>query len=253
MFKHAIVRKLSKNFENGITTSNLGKSYYNIATIQHANYVDALKECGLDVCVLEEDDQFPDSTFVEDTAIVNREFAVIANPGAISRKGEEVEVKNTLIKYYNKIESIKSPGTVEGGDVLKAEDHYYIGLSRRTNNEGAKQLKRILKEYGYNCTIIPLKKVLHLKTGVSYIGDNNLIVAGEFIDNPDFKEFNRIEVDTDENYAANSLRVNDYVLMPKGYTELYKLISRLGYKIIELEMSEFRKMDGGLSCLSLRF
>lgn len=253
MFKHAIVKKPSKSLKNGITTSNLGIPDYNVALTQHANYINALRVCGLEVIELGENERFPDSTFVEDTAIVNKEFAVITNPGAESRKGEEVEIKKVLEKYYNQIESIKSPGTVEGGDVLKAKDHYYIGLSNRTNKAGCRQLKNILKKHGYNSTTIPLKNVLHLKTGIAYIGDNNLIAAGEFIDNLIFKNFNITKVEKNESYAANIIRVNDYILMPKGFNELKKSISILGYRIIELEMSEFRKMDGGLSCLSLRF
>ena len=133
MFKHAIVRKPSKNFQFGISTSNLGKPDYQRALLQHSKYVEALIKCNLTVLELTEDVRFPDSTFVEDTAIVDKDFAVITNLGVKSRQGEQVEIRDKLKKFYNKIELIRKPGTLEGGDVMKVEEHYYIGLSNRTN------------------------------------------------------------------------------------------------------------------------
>ena len=253
MFKHAIVRTVSKNFQYGLTTSKLGKPDYNKALIQHSNYIEALRKCGLKVLTLEKDDKFPDSTFVEDTAVVNEDLAIIANLGATSRKGEEIEIRKVLDKFYENVESIEKPGTLDGGDVLRVEDQYFIGISKRTNKVGALQLKEILKKYGYSCILVKLKEVIHLKTGLAYIGDKNLIVSGEFIDNPLFQNYNIIKVDEDESYAANCIRVNNYVLIANGYEKLINSISSLGYKVLKLDITEFRKMDGGLSCLSLRF
>jgi len=253
MFKHAIVRIVSKNFQYGLTSSKLGKPDYNKALIQHSNYIEALKKCGLKVLTLDADDRFPDSTFVEDTAVVNEDLAIIANLGATSRKGEEIEIRKVLDKFYENVESIEKPGTLDGGDVLRVEDQYFIGISKRTNKVGALQLKEILKKYGYSCILVKLKEVIHLKTGLAYIGDKNLIVSGEFIDNPLFQNYNIIKVDEDESYAANCIRVNNYVLIANGYEKLINSISSLGYKVLKLDITEFRKMDGGLSCLSLRF
>jgi dimethylargininase len=253
MFKQAIVKKPCKNFQFGISTSTLGKPDYQRALLQHSQYVEALLKCNLAVIELDEDDRFPDSTFVEDTALVDKEFAVITNLGAKSRQGEEIEINEKLKPFYDIIESIRKPGTLEGGDVMKIEEHYYIGLSKRTNNEGANQLRVILKRYGYSSSTIPLKKVIHLKTGISYLGDSILLVSGEFKDHSDFREYNLIEVQESEAYATNSLRINEFVLIPKGYTNLKKQILNFNFKVLELEMSEFEKMDGGLSCLSLRF
>jgi len=253
MFKQAIVRRPCKNFQFGISTSKLGKPDYNRVLLQHSKYLEALEKCNLSILELKEDDRFPDSTFVEDTAIVDKKFAVITNLGAKSRKGEEIEIHDKLKPFYNKIELIRKPGTLEGGDIMKVEEHYYIGLSNRTNHEGADQLMRILKRFGYSSSKVPLKKVLHLKTGISYLGDRILLVSGEFKKHPDFKKYDRIEVLEKEAYATNSLRINDYVLIPKGYGNLKKQILNFNFKVIELEMSEFEKMDGGLSCLSLRF
>lgn len=184
---------------------------------------------------------------------MDKEFAVITNLGAESRKGEEIEINEKLNGIYENIESIKAPGTLEGGDVMKIEDHYYVGLSNRTNNEGANQLKKILKGYGYSSSTVLLKNVLHLKTGISYLGDSILLVSREFKDHPDFVGYKLIEVLNSEAYATNSLRINEYVIIPKGYPNLNKQIQNYNFKILELEMSEFEKMDGGLSCLSLRF
>lgn len=253
MFKRAIVRKPCKNFQFGISTSKLGKPDYQRALLQHSEYVEALIRCELSLIELNADDRFPDSTFVEDTAIVDREFSVITNLGVKSRQGEEIEIREQLKSFYDNIESIKPPGTVEGGDVMKVEDHFYIGLSKRTNKEGADQLVKILKRYGYSSSKIPLKKVLHLKTGLSYLGDSILLVSGEFKGHIDLKQYDFIEVRESEAYATNSLRINEYVLIPKGYPNLKEQIQNFNFKVIELEMSEFQKMDGGLSCLSLRF
>ncbi len=253
MFKQAILRKPGKNFQYGLTSSNLGKPEYSKTINQHSNYVKALIKCGLETNVLEADEQYPDSTFVEDTVVVNKDLAIITNFGVTSRKGEELEIRKQLEKIYKTIEYIENPGTLEGGDILKVDNQYYIGLSKRTNKEGANQLKEILEKYGYSCLNIKLINLLHLKTGIAYIGDNNLVISEEFFDNPIFKEYNIIKVDKDESYAANCIRVNNYILIAKGYKKLKSSLLDLGYKVIEIEMSEFRKMDGGISCLSIRF
>lgn len=253
MFSRAIVRKPCKNFSEGLTTSNLGKPIYKTVIDQHLKYVNALKKCGLEVIILDPDEKFPDSTFVEDTAVVNEKVAIITNPGAKSRNAEKMTIKPVLDKYYDKIDIINDPGTLDGGDVMRIENHYYIGISQRTNVEGARQLTTILNKHGFKCLNVNLLNFLHLKSGINYIGDNNLLVSGEFTENRLFKNHNRIKVGEDEIYAANCVRINNWILIPKGYDKTKKSIFELGYNIIELEMSEFRKLDGGLSCLSIRF
>ncbi|MHA2269970.1 MAG: dimethylarginine dimethylaminohydrolase family protein [Promethearchaeota archaeon] len=253
MFTYGIVRKPPVNFHDGLTSSDLGKPDYIKANKQHSSYIKALKKCGLKIITLKTDERFPDSTFVEDTAVVNKDLAVITNLGAPSRRGEEKEIKKVLEKYYDKVESIENPGTLEGGDVLKIENEYFIGLSSRTNKEGAIQFEKILKEYGYSCSLIRLITLLHLKSGVAYIGDNNLIVSRELIGNPIFKDFNLIKLKQDESYASNCIRVNNYILIAEGFKKFRNSIMSLGYQTLEIDMSEIRKMDGGLSCLSLRF
>lgn len=253
MFTQVIVKKPGKSYVNGLTTSDLGKPDFNRAIKQHEQYVEALKKCGVKAIELEADEQFPDSTFVEDTAIVTEKCAIITNPGAESRNGEIIEMNEVLAEIYETLEFIQSPGTLDGGDVLQVENHFYIGISDRTNETGAAQLKEILKKYGYEATIVPLEHFFHLKTGIAYLGNGDLVVAGEFINHELFKGFNQITVAEDEEYAANCIRVNDYVIIPKGFNKTKQKIMDAGYSVIELDMSEFEKQDGGLSCLSLRF
>ena len=157
MFTHCIVREPTKNFQEGLTSSDLGKPDYIKALNQHSSYINALKKCGVEIITLKADEKFPDSTFVEDTAVVNKDLAIITNLGAPSRRGEEREIKKVFKKYFDNIESIEHPGTLEGGDVLKIENEYFIGLSPRTNIEGAKQFEKIVKKSGYSCSLIPLR------------------------------------------------------------------------------------------------
>ena len=132
-------------------------------------------------------------------------------------------------------------------------DHFYIGLSQRTNINGAEQLINILKKYGMTGSVVTLDKVLHLKSGVAYLENNNLAVTGEFLLKPDFQKFNILKIDDDESYAANCVWINDHILLPKGFPKTKKTIEKSYQNIIEVNVSEFQKLDGGLSCLSLRF
>ena len=189
MFNKAIVRIPCRTMENGITSAKLGKPNYLEAMIQHEAYISALEKAGLEVTILEPNERFPDSCFVEDTAVLNEKVAIIDRPGTISRQGEPHEVEIALRQFY-------SPHQLE---------------------------------------------------------KNFLLVAGEFINNVHFEGFHKIIVEEDEGYAANCLRINDYILLPSGFPKLKAALEPLPFRLIELEMSEFQKLDGGLSCLSLRF
>lgn len=253
MFKKAIVRTPGNSLINGLSTAGLGLPNYDLALSQHKNYIDALKKCGLEVIVLQPNEKYPDSTFVEDVALLTKECAIITNPGALSRRGETTEMKIVLKDHYSNIEEIKGPGTVEAGDIMMVNSHFYIGLSERTNEEGANQIIGFLEKYGMTASLVKLDKVLHLKTGLAYLENCNLVACGEFLTKEDFKKFNILEIDEDESYAANCIWVNDNVIIPKGYPNARETIMRAGYNIIEVDVSEFKKLDGGLSCLSLRF
>lgn len=249
-YTRAIVRRPGKNFADGITTSNLGKPIFEKALDQHKAYCEALTKCGIDVIVLEADEKYPDGCFVEDTAVVTKEVAIITRPGNPARLGEEITIKEVL-KQYKAIETINAPGNLEGGDILRVENHFYIGLTDRTNEEGAKQLSAHLLKHGYTSSTVDVNDILHLKTGIAYLGNNNFIAINDLTKL--FQSANIVELESDETYSANCLKVNDYLLIPKGFPKSKKKIAALGYNIIEVEMSEFRKMDGGLTCLSLLF
>jgi len=248
----AIVRIPPENFSQGITSSGLGKPDYGLALNQHNDYCQALRDCGVNLIILEKDTDFPDSTFVEDTAVVNEKCAVITRPGDTRRRGEEAKIKEALSKYRN-TERIKEPGTVDGGDVLRIEDKYYIGLSQRTNRQGGDQLSEILKKYGYDSVFIKVTNMLHLKSGVNYLDKGVILIRQEIASLSCFKTFHKITVSPQESYAANCIFVNSSVLIPSGFPDTYKKIKSEGFNIRALNMSEFEKMDGGVSCLSIRF
>jgi dimethylargininase len=253
MFRNAIVRLPSPSIVDGLTTVSLGKPDYERALEQHAAYTEALKICGLNIKVLEKDDQHSDSTFIEDVALCTSEFAVIMHPGAESRRGEIQNIRSVLQEFFGIIEAIISPGTLEAGDVMMAGNHFFIGISSRTNLIGSDQLIKILERHGMTGSAITLKEMLHLKSGASYIENNNMLVGGELKYCRDLERFNRIIVEPGESYAANSLWVNGTVLVPAGFPETRRKIENAGYSTIVIDVSEFRKVDGGLSCLSLRF
>lgn len=251
-FARAIVRAVPTTIDAGITSADLGRPDYDEAREQHGRYVEALEKCGLEVVSLAADDGYPDSVFVEDTAVVTDRCAVLANPGAERRRGEVPAVEEALSGLYEKVERIVYPGTLDGGDVLQVGDHFYVGLTQRTNREGAEQLAEILRRYGFGASFVGLRRFLHLKTGVAYLGGDDLVVAGELVETDEFEVFDRIVVPPEEEYGANCIRVNDRVLVAAGHERTAERIVERGYEVIELEMSEFRKVEGGLSCLSLR-
>lgn len=253
MFTKAIVKKPCKAIVSGITTADLGLPDYENALVQHAAYVQALKDCGLEVTELPADEQFPDSTFVEDAALMTPHCAIVTNPGAASRKNETEAMRPVVADFYQTVESIEAPGTVEAGDIMMVGTHYYIGLSERTNQQGADQMIAILEKHGMSGSVVTMSEVLHLKTGLGYLEGNNLLACGEFLTKPEFQKYNILEVAQEEAYAANSVWVNGKVLTPKGFPKTKALIESAGYEVIEVDVSEYQKVDGGLSCLSLRF
>ena len=250
MYKTAIVCRPTRTFAAGITTSQLGLPDYEKALEQHQSYCAALQQCGLELQYIDPDERYPDGCFVEDTAIVTEKLAILCRPGANSRRGE-VTAMEEILAQYRPLSSISSPGTVDGGDILRVNKHFYIGRSRRTNEDGTRQLAAILKEYGFTSSEIPVSSVLHLKTGVTLMDRDNYISIDEFA--KQFANHNVIQVDRKEAYAANCLLINGTVLVPAGFPKVKQQVAALGYPIIEVDISEFRKMDGGLTCLSVIF
>ena len=253
MFTHAIARKPGPNFSQGITTAvNASPPSYETLIHQHETYIATLKSIGLSVILLDALPDHPDAYFVEDTAVVTADMAVLTNPGADARRGE-VDTIAPILAQYRKIERIRPPGTVDGGDVLQVGKHFFIGVSARTNHKGAGQLAHILANYGYTYAIVPVGEGLHFKSSVNYVGNDTLLITEEFAGNAQLEGYDTIVVDKDESYAADTLFVNDHLLVPRGYPDTLQKLDVMGFDIIELDTSEVRKMDGGLTCMSLRF
>ena len=256
MFRNAIVRPPAENFADGLTTAELGKPDFALALEQHQVYCEALGACGLKLVRLPPDPNHPDSTFVEDTAILTRGAAMLARPGAASRLAEVEGIRESVLRFYSEPQQIRVPGTLDGGDICEAGSHFFIGLSQRTNEEGARQLAQFLAAQGFTASTVDIhgmKSILHLKSGIAYLDNNHLVVMEELAGRSEFTTFDLIRVPCEESYACNCVLVNERVLVPAGFPYLEAELTRRRYSPLSLEMSEFRKMDGGLSCLSLRF
>ncbi len=252
MFNTAITRKPGKNFAQGITTANLGEPSYPGMLSQHNAYIEALKEVGLRVIELEVLPEYPDAYFVEDVAVVTPDVAMISNPGAAARNGEQQYIEPVLAEF-REIVHIDPPGTLDGGDVLMVEKHFFIGISERTNPLGAAQLGEIVASHGNTWISVPVGAGLHLKSSVNWVGGNTLLIGAAFAGQPEFEVYEQIVIDPKEEYACNTLWINDTLLTPKGFPKTRDQLATLGLPIIELETSEIEKMDGGLTCMSLRF
>ena len=256
MFSKAIIRVPSPNFASGLTSVDFGPPVFERALQQHKAYCEALESCGLDLIRLAADERYPDSTFVEDTAVLTARGAVITRPGAASRLGEIDSIAPVLRGQYPELHSISAPGTVDGGDVCEAGEHFLIGVSQRTNEQGANQLARLLESFGYTSSLIDIRSVsniLHLKSGLAYLDGRRLVVIEALRSHKAFSGYELIRLNSAEEYAANCLSVNGKVLIADGFPALKQELDHLGYQTLALDVSEFQKMDGGLSCLSLRF
>jgi dimethylargininase len=251
-FTHAITRLPGKNFAQGLTTSELGAPDYDLMLVQHRAYVRVLQSLGLHVVVLDALPDYPDAYFVEDVAVVTPELAVITRPGALARRGEEGAILAALTPHRSTV-NIQAPGTLDGGDVLIAGKRVFIGISGRTNAEGAAQLGAFLEPYGYAWRGVPVGAGLHLKSGVNALSEDTLLITKEFSELDVFRSYHKIIVPSGEEYAANTMRVNNCLITPQSYPGVRQALDRLGLDVIELDVSEACKMDGGLTCMSLRF
>lgn len=283
VFTKAIVRPPSRNFAAGLTTAELGAPDDQLALEQHAAYCAALEQCGLQLIRLEADERYPDSCFVEDAAVIastdytdytdnadterddlraTRKLAILTRPGAPSRQGEVVSMRSELARLFPSLCEIRSPGTVDGGDICEAGTHFFIGISERTNEEGARQLAEILTKHGCTSSFVDIRthaqdaratSLLHLKSGVAYLGKKTLVVTEALAKHEEFRGYDLIHIDPSEHYAANCIEVNGRVLIAAGHPRFAAKLRDLDYETIALDMSEFQKMDGGLSCLSVRW
>ncbi len=252
MFTQVIARLPGADFASGLTTAALGAPEFNLILQQHEDYLHTFERLGIAVTLLPALPGYPDAYFVEDTAVVTPELAVIARPGAAARRGEEDSMEPVLARFRPTVR-IEGPGTLDGGDVLMVERHFFIGVSERTNAEGAAQLGAFLEPHGYTWQAVPVAAGLHLKSSVTYVGQNTLLITPTFADRPEFARYARLVVPAEEEYAANTLLVNEHLITPAGFPRTRGLLETLGYPVIEQAVSEPRKMDGGLSCMTLRF
>lgn len=244
----ALVRKPSPSFINAIS-SHPEKSAidFSKALGQHERYVEILKKLRVKVIYLPPLKNSPDATFVEDTAVILEGKAVICPVKEKSRKGESASVAEELRKRLPLV-YLPKQATLDGGDVLMTPDKLFVGLSRRTNKEAADALAALTQK---PVIPVPVYRGLHLKSAVSYLGKNTLVLDPEKIDTEPFKEFDWIPVSEKESYAGNTLTINQTTLLPAGFSETAQKIQSRGFQTVELEMTEFQKADGALSCLSL--
>ena len=256
-FTKAIVRLPGENFSQGLTMSRSPSSPdFRKALEQHAAYCSALRACGLELIVMAAEDNHPDGTFVEDTLVIAERVAIATRPGAKTRMGEVDSVAEAVRRFRPRLERIEAPGTLDGGDICQVEDHFLIGLSARTNEAGAAQLAAILARHQYTSSTLDIRRhpaLLHLKSGIAYLGERRFLMAPGFPPTDGLAPCEMIEVAAGEIYAANAVRVNEEVFIAAGFPTLARTLDRLRYRVRSLDMSEFAKMDGGLSCLSLRF
>jgi dimethylargininase len=224
----------------------------NLTVEQHERYCDMLREESLKVIEMSMNREYPDSTFVEDTAVVVDELAVMANMGAETRRGEAPGVESELKKYRD-IFHIKHPATLDGGDVLKVGKNIYVGITPRTNNLGAESLASALQPLGYNVRPVTVKDCLHFKSACTAIDNRTLLVNPEWIDLNEFEDFKIINIDKSEPWAANTLWINNTIYIHAGFTKTAELLRELGFSVKTIDISELMKAEAGLTCSSIIF
>ncbi|MDN0073762.1 arginine deiminase-related protein [Crenobacter sp. SG2303] len=251
-FTHAITRLPADTVASGLTTANAGAPDAELTRAQFRDYVDILLSLGLTVTTLPAQPDYPDAHFVEDTAVLMPELAVITNPGAPSRRGEVESIAPVISRFRHTV-WMGEGAHMDGGDVLMVDKRFFIGLTSRTNEAGIREFATAVEKFGYTVSAVEVGAGLHLKSIVNYVGRNTLILSEDSVDNPVFKGFNQIVLNPEEEYAGNTLWINDTLITPTGYPDTLKKLKTLGLPIIETDTSEIRKMDGGLTCMSLRF
>lgn len=247
----AITREVSPRFDEcEITHIERTPIDLNVARIQHHTYVNALRGLGCDVIELSAEPDLPDSVFVEDTAFILPEVAVITRPGADSRKPETETIVRALSPYIRMVQ-VRAPATVDGGDVLVLGKNIYIGLSTRSNQEAIRQLNDLLCEYGYTVRGIQLHDCLHLKSAVTRVDDGTLLINTNWVDTGYFVNFDLIEVDPSEPHAANCLPVGESIIFPTAFPKTRAKLEERGYKVVAVDVSELAKAEGAVTCCSL--
>lgn len=219
---------------------------------QHAAYCEMLRGFGVSVIELSANEQYPDSVFAEDNAVVVDEAAIICRMGTESRRGEEVAIKEELAKYRMTVQ-LKSPATLEGGDVLKMGKTIFVGETARTNAAGIKALSEILLPFGYKIIPVEVTGCLHLKSACTALDDFTIIANPQWFDTAPFRDYNIIPVPEDEPEAANVLRINEVVCLIDSFPKTVRLVRKSGYRVETIDISELLKAESGLTCSSIIF
>jgi dimethylargininase len=247
----AITREVSPRFDEcEITHIERTPIDLNVAGAQHHAYVNALSQLGCEVIELPAESDLPDSVFVEDTAFILPEVAVITRPGADSRKPETESIIRALSPHI-KLLRVREPATVDGGDVLVLGKNIYVGLSTRSNEEAIRQLNDLLCEYGYTVRGLELHDCLHLKSAVTRLDDRTLLLNKNWVDTSHFATFDLIEIDASEPYAANCLPVGGAIIFPTAFPKTRAKLEERGYKLVTIDVSELAKAEGAVTCCSL--
>ena len=252
-FNSAIVRSPGKSVVNGLRAMPGPGPVFDAVLAEHRSYVAALREAGVGVTVLDALEQFPDSVFVEDPALAFSDAAILLRPGAPSRREEARELQATLEARFPKVLSL-SDGFADGGDILVTPDQVLIGLSARTNEAGAANLRKLLDSIGIASAVVQVPRgTLHLKTDCSLVDEETVLATDALAKSGVLSEFRILVVPREERAATNALRVNDVVFIRAGCPRTQELLESHGLQVSALPVSEIAKIDAGLSCMSLRW
>jgi dimethylargininase len=247
----AITRQISPRFaECELTHIERVPIDLPLARQQHEQYVQALRQLGCQVIELPPEADLPDSVFVEDTAIILPEIAIITRPGADSRK-PEVESIAPILSRYRPLARIQAPATLDGGDVLVLGKKIFVGLSTRSNHLAITQLQTLLADYGYDVDGVHLHDCLHLKSAVTRLDDQTLLINRAWVDTKPFETYHLIDVDPDEPFAANCLPIGGVILYSAAFPKTLQKIKEQGFSVQTVDVSELAKAEGAITCCSL--
>lgn len=253
-FSHALCRRPSKSIVNGLRATDHGDPDYTTFVQQHAHYVKALQQAGCEVNVLDANEDHPDSVFIEDAALCLENMAIVLRPGAESRFGEAAVLMPTLHRLFKHVITLPGHGYVDGGDILVTGTEILIGLSQRTNRAGYESLRQLLEPFDYNVREIQTPDtILHFKSDCGLLNSNTVFSTKALAATGCFDNYNVIEAPENESAAANLIRVNNTVLLSEGYPASFDLLTSVGFQVVTIPNSEAAKVDGGLSCMSLRY
>jgi dimethylargininase len=249
-FKYALVREPGDLYKKCITSHPQRASIdINVVRKQHVEYCNTLEELGLELIKLPRLNEYPDSCFIEDTAIIHNSRAFVTRMGAIERRGEVSSVES-ILKEFMEVNKALEPARIEGGDVIHLEDYLISGITKRSNQEGINQMSEFLE-----VEVLPYidPEIVHLKSYITYLGKNTFLMTKKYANQSIFEKFEKIIVDTQEEYAANTLTINETVIMAEGYENAQMKIKEAGFDVLTLKTTEFQKCEGALTCLSLLF